>query len=373
MDSTVSIVRCGEYDRKPVYDKIGEAIALAGGLSEFKGKKVLLKPNILFPVGPERPLTTNPVFAGEAARHFLEAGAYVYVGDSPGVHPSHTAGRASGIMQAVLDAGAHWVDFHKGVELPNPDGRMVKRFLIADIIQAVDAVVSLPKLKTHGMMYYTGGMKNLYGMIPGLNKAQLHVRFPERENFAAMIVDLNLLLKPAMCIMDGVVAMEGPGPSNGYPRNTGVILASKNILALDITACRIINYKPEHIPILADALTRKYWLTSPDEITVKGETVESVFVKDFKHVKIVHDAGFIKKSLPWLFNFINKLIVPKPRFLHDKCIRCGECIKICKSNALVFKHDPKSSRGKKVEVDYRKCIRCYCCHEICPADAIRLK
>ena len=373
MGAKVAIVRCAEYNDKLLYDKVGEAIALAGGLGEFKGKKVLLKPNILFAVGPERPVTTHPAFAGAVSRHFVEAGAEVYVGDSPGIHPAHMAGRVSGIAKAVTDAGAQWVDFRHGIDTPNPGGKMVKRFPIAEIFSKVDAVVSLPKLKTHGMMYYTGGMKNLYGMIPGLTKAQLHVRFPERANFAAMIVDLNLLLKPAMCIMDGVIAMEGPGPGSGYPKNTGLVLASKNILALDMTACRIIGYDPHDIPILSDALSRGFWLTSESEIETAGETVADVRVKDFKLVKVLRDTGFIRKLFPGLFKLIRGITVPKPRFLHDKCIRCGECVKICKSDALCFVDDAKSTYGKKISVDYKKCIRCYCCHEVCPADAIRLR
>ena len=82
MGAKVAIVRCAEYNDKLLYDKVGEAIALAGGLGEFKGKKVLLKPNILFAVGPERPVTTHPAFAGAVSRHFVEAGAEVqFVGE----------------------------------------------------------------------------------------------------------------------------------------------------------------------------------------------------------------------------------------------------------------------------------------------------
>jgi uncharacterized protein (DUF362 family) len=218
--AVVSVVKCGEYRLFELKEKIREAVKLAGA-PHVKGKKVLLKPNILSGAAPEKAVTTHPEFVKAAITVFQEMGAEVLVGDSPGFQNPDTAGKKSGIRQVTEETGAVWADFTRETEVMNPEGKLVKRFRVAEVFNEADLIVSLPKLKTHSLMYYTGAMKNLFGMVVGLKKGQYHVRFPDRENFAAMLVDLNVLLKPGFALMDGIVGMEGPGPGSGTPRKAG--------------------------------------------------------------------------------------------------------------------------------------------------------
>ena len=372
MDTKVSITKCPEYNREMIYVKVKESFALLGGMEEFHGKKILLKVNLLFAVTPDKNVTTHPDFVWGVIKALKELGADIIVGDSPGMHSTEQALKKSGIMDVIEELGVKWTDFSQPVEVANPDGKLIKRFTVSTVYNEVDYIFSLPKMKTHSLMYYTGAIKNMFGMIPGVLKAQWHMRFTDREHFAAMLVDLSLLLKPSFTIMDAIVAMEGPGPGSGYPKQVGLILASRNVLALDIVASQIMGYNPLHIPTNRDALERKVWLESEKQIQTVGESLSDVLVKDYLLIKEVNQTGFLRRSLPsGLARFFESIVVPSPAFLRNKCIVCGECKKICPAKALEIKKDRKDKRY--IAIDYKKCIRCYCCHEICPEDAIRLK
>lgn len=373
----VSVVKCPDYDPDRTLDAVRKAVALAGGLEPLKrfGKKALLKPNILYGVPPEKAVTTHPVFLDAVITVFRESGFEVTVGESPPLEGFQSVARKSGLLDVIKKHGVRFAEFTEAIGRMNPEGKLVRNFQVAKDVYDSDFIVSLPKLKTHTQMYYTGAMKNLFGVVPGLQKTQFHFRFPERKDFADMIVDLNILLKPAFAIMDGVVAMEGDGPSGGDPFPLGLVLASSDVLALDIIASGIIGYRWQYIPALSQAMERVNtpWVKRPEDIEVRGEPVEAVKAHHFRKVTIVGDMGFIKKRVPgFLFRFIKDAWVPRPFFKNGKCIRCGRCIEICSASALEFVPD-KSPYRKRIRIHKNKCIRCYCCHEICPAKAIHLK
>ncbi len=368
--NTVSIVKCGSYSPDSVYNAIKKAYEKSGGF-DVKGKKLLLKPNVLSGSPPEKAVCTHPEFVRQAVRLFFELGAEkIYAGDSPGFQSTDYAGRKSGIREAAVSSGAEWTDFSVSADLDNPEGKLVKKFQAAEILKKVDAVVSLPKMKTHQLLYFTAGMKNLFGLIPGLMKSQFHLRFPDRNNFAQMITDLNTAVMPVFTLMDGIVSMEGPGPGNGYPKETGIVLASSNILAIDTAAAKIMGYNPDEMPLLVKALESGKWLESSDDYTVNGDFESEPVFENFKRIKILKDISMFRDRMPgFLFRAVKNITVKKPVFDHSSCIKCGDCIKICPADALSF----SKNRDKKVEINHKKCIRCYCCHEVCPADAIFIK
>ncbi|MEI6876071.1 MAG: DUF362 domain-containing protein [Spirochaetota bacterium] len=350
---------------------VSEAIEIAGGF-DCRDASVLVKPNLLNASSPERAVTTHP----ELLRAFLRAlkrggAARILVGDSPCYQAQDTVGLRTGIKDAAASEGALWVDFSEGQEVDNPEGSIVKRFNLAACLGDVDLLVSLPKLKTHQLMYYTGAIKNLFGLVPGFQKSGFHLRFPGRADFAAMLADLALAAKPDFALMDAVVAMEGPGPNAGSPRHLGLLLASKDSLALDFAAADLIGYDPLRIPYLAALAGRGGFVASPKDIEVRGTDLRAARPEAFKLIPILGEAGSIRNQLPKpVQHLLRDLTVARPFFDHKACVRCGGCVKICPSKALEIR--PHRAGGKRVEIDYSRCIRCYCCHEACPEDAIEL-
>lgn len=370
MNNKVSIEKCADYNLENVYNSILKAVELAGDFPDVENKTVLLKPNMLLPANPEKAITTHPVLV-DAVLSFIKSQnpKRIIVGDSPGVSHMDSAGKKSGIKEIALKHNAEWIDFNEPTLMEYKSGIKQKQFFPAKIVTQCDVIISLPKLKTHEMMYYTGAMKNLFGTIPGLNKSKFHFNYPEKDDFAAMIVDLNGALKPDYSIMDAIVAMEGPGPGSGYPKQLGLILASSNILALDITAADLIGYDPMSIPILQIGLETGIWLETLEDIEICGENPDDVRPENFQKVKVLKDTGFIKKVVPEsLYNLVKNLYVPRPFFSKKRCIACGKCVEICPADALKLIGDKK----KNISIDYQRCIRCYCCHEVCPVEAIRI-
>ena len=230
----VAIKRCEKYS-PDLLEKAIESITDNTDFPDVKGKSVLLKPNILSGSLPEKAVTTHPEVVRAVIRLLFKKGASrIMTGDSPGIGSADAAGRKCGIKKVVEEEGAEWVVFNESYLLKNPDGKKQKQFYPALQLSQADILISLPKMKTHEMMYYTGAIKNLFGLIPGLKKSRFHFNFPEKEDFAAMIVDLLSTVKPSYAIMDGIVAMEGPGPGSGYPKSLGLLAGSSNLLALDL-------------------------------------------------------------------------------------------------------------------------------------------
>lgn len=372
MKVKVGLVQCNTYAEEELDEAIEKAMDLSGGI-DVKGKKLLLKPNILSDSDPLKAISTHPEFVRSVIKYMQKNGAEkIYVGDSPAAHKMSFNGRKSGLRQVTEETGANWIDFtENSTVIETKTGKRKKKFTVTSIVDEVDMVISLPKIKTHQFMLYTGAVKNLFGLIPGFAKSTYHVSYMTRNNFGEMLLDLLEAVKPAYSIMDAVIGMEGPGPANGYPIPVKLILASKNAVALDTIASSIIGYDPKLIPTNYFALKRDLGLNHFSDISVEGLTVDEVKIDNYKLIKS-------KNSLSIILDFLNIRIFekyqqkrkPKPYFIEDKCIKCGDCIKICASDANWFKEGPN---GKFVAVDYNKCIRCYCCHEVCPVDAIEIR
>jgi uncharacterized protein (DUF362 family)/Pyruvate/2-oxoacid:ferredoxin oxidoreductase delta subunit len=370
MNKIVALQKCEKYNADDILNVMRKSLELCGGKEVLyvAGKKVLLKPNVLVDADPSKAVTTHPEFLRAAIRLMKELGAAeIYAGDSPGfVKPGFKAKRC-GLWDICREEGAIWYDFSKSSTTRScPDGKMVNQFQVSGIVDMVDIIISLPKMKTHQLMYFTGAIKNQFGLIPGLAKSPYHMMFPGRKNFAQMLVDLHTVVKPDFAFMDGIISMEGPGPGSGYPRNAGVVLASSNLLALDITACRIIGYDPDIIPINHDAIDRGIWLESSSDLEVVGLKLSDVKIHDYKKIKLTgNPSQLVEFLVPRFLKSFESALSPKPVFVEKKCIRCGACVDICPADALEI--------DGMVKIDYEKCIRCFCCHEVCPEDAIRIK
>jgi len=243
-----------------------------------------------------------------------------------------------------------------------------RKIKIASAAKEADIIISLPKLKTHQLTYFTGAVKNSLGLVPGFVKTKQHAIHSDRDSFSAFLIDLNIAVAPGFYLMDGIMGMEGEGPGQGTPVNTGVLIGSTNPLAVDITACKIVDYDPMIVPTNSIALSRGVWLKEEKDIEYDGPPLESLIMKNFKRIAHASNGNVVVRFLMHRLRSVRSLQV-KPVFIHDKCIGCRECIKICSMNALAM-HPIKKNW---VVLTDNKCIRCFCCSEICQSNAIQVR
>ena len=368
MTNLVGLQKCPEYDFDKVYQSIKTLFSLVPP-PDVQGKKVLLKPNILYPKKPELAVCTHPVVVGAAVKAFTDLGATVYAGESPAIAGSTSAAKATGMYDQVVNNGGQWIDFKDAEIVECPEGHAVKQLNFATAFKQADVVVSLSKLKSHQFMSYTGAMKNLFGLVIGLEKSGMHYRFPNKKDFAAYLTDLNVAANAQYAIMDAIVGMEGPGgPGSGDPVHLGFLAASDNILALDWECASLVGYNPHEITNLEDALQRGRWLKSEKDIQVVGASEDDCRCTTFKIVK--EPSPTLQKMMP---GFVNALatawFVKTPRFMADKCKKCGRCMQICPAKIIKM----EGPEGTAALEDRKKCLHCFCCHEICGFGAIKLR
>lgn len=369
---TVSILSCNEYDYPLVKKTLLQSIENIGGLSPYikPGERVLLKVNLLMKKTPEEATTTHPVFVQAMADILHEYGASVLIGDSPGGPFSELLlkgqYKAAGLMEAAEKSGATLNYNTNQMQVANPKGKYLKKLIVTEMLRDVDKVISLSKLKTHGMARMTGAVKNLFGTIPGALKAEYHLNMPDGNDFANALIDICLYANPVLSFMDGIIGMEGNGPSSGTPRKIGAVLASSSPFALDMAAAKIIHVGPESVPTLKNSIQRGLCPSSLSEITLVGDPIGQFIITDFKAPQVTNINPYKGKIPRFMEAFVNHNLQPRPVFLHDSCIGCGDCDKNCPPNAIKMENHRPS-------VDLDKCIRCFCCQELCPKHAIKIK
>ena len=374
MENKVYIVRCKDYD--DVEDKLGVLIDLMGGMGRFakQGEKIVLKVNLLREARPEAAVSTHPSVVATVGRLARETGAVPVIADSPGGGYRYTRKTLDKIYhtnrmhQAANQAGisVNWDTSSRPVSYA--DGILTKHFDIITPVYEADAVFNLCKMKTHLFTVMTGAIKNIFGVIPGLIKTGYHAKLHDMQRFSGMLLDLAQYVSPRLTIMDAVLAMEGDGPGTGDPRSVGLLIGSKNPLALDVVATEIMGLKRTENPVIMEAERRALQPNRLEDIEIIGADLADVKVADFKRTRV--SAGNLGlERMPWYQRLLEPLFknafTVRPRVIWERCIACGTCIEGCPMEAISFVDE-------RAFIDDDKCIRCYCCHEICPEEAIGL-
>ncbi|WP_293665498.1 DUF362 domain-containing protein [Tepidibacter sp.] len=368
----VSIIGCKEYNYSLVKKSIEQSFENLGGIDKYinKDDTILLKLNLLMKKKPEDATTTHPIFAKALAQTIIEYGAKVIIGDSPGgpfnVNLLKGVYKACGIEEIAKDVGAKLNYNTNSVEIKNENGLILKKITAIEVLNEVDKVISVSKLKTHGMMMFTGAVKNMFGVVAGLEKAEYHVRMPENVDFSNALVDICMASKPILSFMDGIVGMQGEGPSAGDARDIGVVIASTSPYHLDVVATNIIGLKPVKVPTIQRCVERNLCLGTFEDIELKGDNIENFRIDDFI-IPEIRSLDLLDGKLPkFLREILNNLLQPKPIFIHDKCVGCRDCANNCPPKVIEM-------IDNRPIVDLDGCIRCFCCQELCPVEAVDIK
>lgn len=368
----VSLRSCNSYKYEEVKSQVDKLINDLGGLEKYikRDSKVFIKLNLVIKKKPDEVATTHPMVLKVIAEKLLELECKVIVGDSPGgpYTKSSLKGvyKTCGIEDVCEELGIELNYDTSEVKVENLNGKILKYMTVIKPIVDADHVINICKLKTHAMATFTGGVKNLFGIIPGVSKAEYHFKMPKVADFTEALVDICSYVSPSLTIMDGVIGMEGEGPTAGVPRKIGVLLGSESPYAIDVVACNIINLDPNKVPTVQRCVEREFIEKDFSDVCVLGEKVEDKVIKDFKipsNRSISFLRGIVPKSVEI---FVNKKLAGKPVINYKECVKCGECSRVCPPKVISMEN-----KGPVIDLDH--CIRCFCCHELCPKKAVDLK
>lgn len=332
----------------------------------FAGKSCTLKPNLLIPKKPEQGVTTHPTVIQAMAELVLENEGQVVIGDTPGGPFNKPYLKAlyktTQMEKASLESDGSLNYDTEEVDTPFPSGNVMKRVGIARFIKDGDLLINMAKMKTHGLTRMTGGVKNLFGAVPGMQKTEYHMKMNEINHFSTLLVDIARLLNPPLTIIDGIHAMEGNGPSSGTIKKAGKIIMAKNVFAADVVMARIMGISPLQIPTIKVAKD----LDLPGDLTdveVFGDMGKEKFIfPQGKREITLFSRIFPKKWVPRIHNVLQAV----PVFDRAKCVGCGICARHCPPKVI------SGTEDKNPKIDLDGCIRCFCCQELCPYEAIKI-
>jgi len=355
-----------DYEYSSLKESILSAVNSLGGISQFVKPEdsVLIKPNLLSARSPEKRITTDPTFVMAVVEIVKEAGGRPVIADSPpGIESFRLICERTGMEEIAQRTKVPLVELRKPRK-----GNTAKclRFssleVSAEALEA-DVIINLPKMKTHCQMLLSLGVKNIFGTVISREKAEWHYRTGlDRDTFATLLLDIHNTLNPDLTILDGVWGMEGHGPSGGTPRNFGIIAASADALALDLSVSEMMGINPSDFPLYRVAKKHDLPQARVKNIEVIADPeIRNRFVDtNIPRLDSLH-------VLPSFLRILSPLLISNPVQDSGKCIGCGECVKICRAEAIELKDH------NRLEFNYDKCIRCFCCQEVCPVGAIGFK
>ncbi|MBR7081362.1 MAG: DUF362 domain-containing protein [Oscillospiraceae bacterium] len=367
--SVISVLKNDAYAPDELYASVSAHFETLGiGELISPDMRVAVKPNLLAARRPEAVATTHPELVAAVVKWLQQNGVSdITVADSPAgpYTPSALKGVYSACGYTRLD-GSVRLNYDCGFgEVVCAPGFRTRAFNIIDPIRNADFIINVCKLKTHAMTGISAGIKNLFGVIPGLQKPEMHYRNPDPDDFAGMLIDLAETVSPGVTLIDAIDCMEGNGPGGGTPKHVGLTLASRDVFSLDKHAAMLMGIDPDSVPMLRIAKERGL-IDAPAEIYgFDALPCADPFVPP--DTKSLDFTGYLPRFMRRGAAIVmDKLIRPIPRVDAAKCIGCGKCAESCPQHII-------SMGTGKASISRKGCISCFCCQEMCPARAIIVK
>ncbi len=361
INPSVQIRKIESYDLAALEEAVQSFLSPLKGAKFSRNKRVLIKTNALGAFPPHKAVTTHPLVLEALIRYFLERGKEVWLGDSPGGTASfNTVWQTCGYAELAERYPIKVVNMStSGFRELSYRGIKLK---LSEVLWQCGIIINAAKYKTHSLMAFTGALKNLYGLVPGMVKSEYHRDNPDTQSFADLLIALYALTRNRISysFIDGIVGMDGAGPSSGNPRPFGLFLGSSSIPALDTVAARMLGFRISDVPYLSEALHLEGIL--PSRIKVPTS---------FTHYRIPHaDISVVKlrketlKYVPAAFRYAFKKLYYYHPQVSERCRNCGICVRSCPVQAISW------PEGQRPFVNREHCIKCMCCHEMCPHNAI---
>jgi uncharacterized protein (DUF362 family) len=297
----VSIVRVAGRDREQIAVGVRRAVEMAGGLADRirPGMRVMIKPNLVAPPpSAESGACTNPLVCQAVADVIRELGATPIIAESSARGADTNAAYRIMGYDALRGLGYDVVDLKRDtvVQTKVTSGRILTEIATFELATQVDAIISVPVMKTHDQGQITLALKNLKGLVTDADKRRIHL-----EGMFEGATDLVAHFKPVFAVVDAIIGQEGMGPLLGMPVEMGLVLAGRDLVAVDAIAGRVMGFAPEEVPITRAAAARGLGTLNESEIEVVGERVADVqrrFVRceeddriDREGIDVVHSEG----------------------------------------------------------------------------------
>ncbi|MBA7565303.1 hypothetical protein ES708_06979 [subsurface metagenome] len=350
------IIREASYDYEILRPLVYESLEAFCGDIITPSSRVVIKPNLLQAATPESAILTHPLIVRAVAQYVIDKGARPQISDSQAIGSFSGILAKSGIRAALGGLDVECREFRGSVrtDVGAPFGEID---IAGDAVDA-DILINLAKLKTHGQMLLTCGVKNLFGCVVGFRKPEWHMRAGiDRDLFARLLVSIYHTLGPAITIVDGILALEGDGPGKGgTPRQVGYLLAGRDAVAVDRVICAMLGIDPGDLPTDRASV----------RMGIAGETIDiDGTVPRIEGFRLPENAPLMYGPQR-LQHLARRWLLQRPVVDKPQCEMCGACWEFCPAEAI-------HNTGTTITFDYEKCIRCYCCVEICPHGALHSK
>jgi uncharacterized protein (DUF362 family) len=275
----VAIVKTAPSPQYPeILKYVRQALDLIGGIADIvrPGNLVLINPSwVAPPVEPEAGCITQPEVPRAIADIVKEMGARPVIAESSAVGvDSEKVVQESGYRE-LREMGYEVIDLKQDkkayVKLATENGRVFDEVDCFELAQQADVIISVPKLKTHDQTEMTCAIKKLKGLLTDEAKKAMH-----HEGLFEGVIDLLSAVKPRLAVVDAIICQEGLGPVFGRPVEMNLIMAGRDLVAVDATCARLIGYDPAETLLTANAAARGLGVMNADQIEVVGVPLGSV-------------------------------------------------------------------------------------------------
>jgi uncharacterized protein (DUF362 family) len=171
----------------------------------------------------------------------------------------------SGMAEVCRRTGVRWVNMTRAATLPHrePSNVVLKDIAVPQILKDT-LLITVPVMKTHAKTRLSGAIKNQWGCI-GKMRHEYHLVLDDA------LADLNFVMRPALAVMDGTVALEGNGPKSGHPRIADLILCSRDPVALDSVQASLMGLDPGSVEHLVRCAARGIGTNDLAAIEIRGD------------------------------------------------------------------------------------------------------